>query len=245
MIKSMTGFASLTRDDEAATIAVTVRVGQPPVPRSAAAPAAVAGGARVAAPGARPAARGARPGRGDGHRAAAPGAGARSRAERAVSRGARRARSTGRASAGYIAGAMTPGDLLRFPQALSIRERPRRTRRRTSRRRELRRASRRRSRRRSTSSTRCGRARAASCAPTSTPGAQQLGELFERVARRRRSRRSTRCARGSSERVKELRADALADEATGRAGDREVRRPLGHHRGSRPVPRPPRALAGA
>ena len=47
------------------------------------------------------------------------------------------------------------------------------------------------------------------------------------------------------ERVKELRADSLADEALVAQEIAKFVGPLGHHRGGRPVPRPPRALAGA
>ena len=98
MIKSMTGFASLTRDDEAATIAVTIRSVnhkfldlQLRVPPSLAA-------VEVAAARAGAAARRARPGRSRRQRPATPRAGARGRAERGVSRRPRRrARSGARA----------------------------------------------------------------------------------------------------------------------------------------------------
>jgi uncharacterized protein (TIGR00255 family) len=123
MIKSMTGFASLTRDDEAATVAVTVRSVnhkfldlQLRIP-----PTLAAVEARLRALVQR------RVGRGrievtvnvqqrrtptlevdlnEAFLAALGGA-----LDRARERG-------------YISGVMTPGDLLRFPQALSIRERP-------------------------------------------------------------------------------------------------------------------------
>ncbi len=123
MIKSMTGFASLTRDDEAATIAVTVRsVNHKFLDLQLRVPPSLAlVEARLRALVQR------RVGRG--------------RVEVAVNVQQRkvpalevelneafldalggaldRARERG-----YVAGLMTPGDLLRFPQALSIRERP-------------------------------------------------------------------------------------------------------------------------
>jgi uncharacterized protein YicC (UPF0701 family) len=123
MIKSMTGFASLTRDDEAATIAVTIRAVnhkfldlQLRIPPSLA---AIEGRLR---------------GLVQKHVG-------RGRVEVAVNVQQRRAptvdvdlnetflEALGGAldrarERGYVAGPMTPGDLLRFPQALSIRERP-------------------------------------------------------------------------------------------------------------------------
>lgn len=123
MIKSMTGFASLTRDDEAATIAVTVRsVNHKFLDLQLRVPPSLATvEARLRALVQR------RVGRG--------------RVEVGVTVQQRRPptlevelnepflealgsaleRARGR---GYIEGVMTPGDLLRFPQALSIRERP-------------------------------------------------------------------------------------------------------------------------
>jgi uncharacterized protein (TIGR00255 family) len=122
MIKSMTGFASLTRDDEAATIGVTVRAVnhkfldlQLRIP-----PSLAASEARL--------------------RALAQKRVGRGRVEVSVSVTQRRAptlevqlnesflEALGAAldrarERGYVAGMMTPGDLLRFPQALSIMER--------------------------------------------------------------------------------------------------------------------------
>ncbi len=122
MIKSMTGFASLTRDDDAATISVTVRTVnhrfldlQVRIP-----PALAAVEARL--------------------RALVQRMIARGRVEIAITIQQRRApaldvdlndaflgalgTALDRARAlGYVSGAMTPGDLLRFPQALAIRER--------------------------------------------------------------------------------------------------------------------------
>jgi uncharacterized protein (TIGR00255 family) len=121
MIKSMTGFASLTRDDEAATIAVTVRsvnhryldlqLRLPPSLAAAEAKLRALVQQRVA----------------------------RGRVEVTVSVQQRRAptlevelneaflQALGAAlerarDQGYIEGVMTPGDLLRFPQALSIKD---------------------------------------------------------------------------------------------------------------------------
>ena len=122
MIKSMTGFASLTRDDEAATVAVTVRsVNHKFLDLQLRVPSTL--------------------GPSEGRlRGLVQKRVSRGRVEVAVTllqrktpavdvelnesfldalRGALdRAREQG-----YISGAMTPGDLLRFPQALSIRER--------------------------------------------------------------------------------------------------------------------------
>lgn len=122
MIKSMTGFASLTRDDEAATITVTVKSVnhrfldlQLRVP-----PSLVAVESRI--------------------RTIAQQRLARGRVEVSVAVQQRRvpalevelnepfldallAALERARERGHITGAMTPGDLLRFPQALSIRER--------------------------------------------------------------------------------------------------------------------------
>ena len=122
MIKSMTGFASLTRDDEAAAIAVTIRAVnhkfldlQLRIP-----PTLTAIESRL--------------------RALVQKHVGRGRVEVAVNVQQRRAptlevelneaflEALGGAldrarDRGYVAGPMTPGDLLRFPQALSIRER--------------------------------------------------------------------------------------------------------------------------
>jgi len=122
MIKSMTGFASLTRDDEAATIAVTVRsVNHKYLDLQLRVPPLL--------------------GPIEGHlRALVQKRVSRGRVEVAVSLQQRRTpaldvelneaflEALGGAlerarERGYISGSMTPGDLLRFPQALSIRER--------------------------------------------------------------------------------------------------------------------------
>ena len=209
MIKSMTGFASLTDDDEAATIAVTVRsvnhrfldlqLRLPPTlapiePRL---------------------------------RALVQQRVARGRVEVMVAVQQRRApalevelnepflQALGAAlerarAQGYIDGVMTPGDLLRFPQALSIREKQQ----------EL----------EGSDETLPPRVLEAIVAAvddldemrTREGGflrteldarRQQLGELFEQVSRSADQALDALRVR-LSERVKELRADALADETT-------------------------------
>ena len=123
MIKSMTGFASLTRDDEAATIAVTVKsVNHRFLDLQIRTPPAVAGlDTRI--------------------RTIVQQRVSRGRVEVTVSVQQRRVpaldvdlnepflEALGAAlerarERGHIEGAMSPGDLLRFPQALSIREKP-------------------------------------------------------------------------------------------------------------------------
>jgi uncharacterized protein (TIGR00255 family) len=122
MIKSMTGFASLTRDDEAATVAVTVRsVNHKFLDLQLRIPSTLGSiESRL--------------------RALVQTRVSRGRVEVAVSLQQRRTpavdvdlneaflEALGGAlerarERGYITGVMTPGDLLRFPQALSIRER--------------------------------------------------------------------------------------------------------------------------
>jgi uncharacterized protein (TIGR00255 family) len=123
MIKSMTGFASLTRDDEAATIAVTIRsVNHKFLDLQLRIPPSLASAeARLRALVQR------RVGRGR----VEVGVNVQQRRPptlevelnevflEALGGALDRARDRG-----YITGVMTPGDLLRFPQALSIRERP-------------------------------------------------------------------------------------------------------------------------
>ena len=122
MIKSMTGFASLTRDDEAATIAVTIRsVNHRHLDLQLRTPPSLAPIEAML-------------------RALVQRSVARGRVELAITVQQRRVPTLevelnetflealdgalGRArDRGYISGAMSPGDLLRFPQALSIRER--------------------------------------------------------------------------------------------------------------------------
>jgi uncharacterized protein (TIGR00255 family) len=209
MIKSMTGFASLTRDDEAATIAVTIRAVNhkfldlqlripPPL-------AAIEGRLR---------------GLIQKHVG-------RGRVEVSVNVQQRRVptvevdlnetflEALGGAldrarERGYVAGPMTPGDLLRFPQALSIRERPEDT---------------------PGEDERLGarveeavsaalgeldamRAREGGYLRTDLDARRAaIGELFERAARAADQGMLILRAR-LEERVRELRADALADEGT-------------------------------
>ena len=175
--------------------------------------------------------------------AAAAGAGGRGRVQRGVRRRRCRRRSSARASAGWSPGALTPGDLLRLPQALTIRERqPDQTTRPTS-------AAAARARsggraRRSPISTRCGRAKATICARISTRGATLLGDLVERDRRGGRRRPDGDGAR-LAERVRELRAELQADETAVAQEIVAMRGAVGHQRGGRAVPRPPRALVRA
>ena len=209
MIKSMTGFASLTRDDEAATVAVTIRAVnhkyldlQLRLPPSLA---AVEGRLRALAQ--------KHVGRG--------------RLEIAVTVQQRRVptvevelnetflEALGGAldrarERGYVAGPMTTGDLLRFPQALSIRERPEEA--------------------PGEDARLAGRVEEAVAAALGELDAMRtreggylradldgrraaIGELFERAAAAAEQGMAALQAR-LQERVRELRADALADEGT-------------------------------
>jgi uncharacterized protein (TIGR00255 family) len=210
MIKSMTGFASLTRDDEAATIGVTVRAVnhkfldlQLRIP-----PSLAAIETRV--------------------RALAQKRVGRGRVEVSVSVTQRRVptlevqlnesflEALGAAldrarERGYVAGMMTPGDLLRFPQALSIMER-------TGGEAE------------GADDQLAGRVEEAVSAALDELDSMRvreggylradldarravLGDLFERAAVAAEEGMSALRVR-LEERVRELRADALADEAT-------------------------------
>jgi uncharacterized protein (TIGR00255 family) len=212
MIKSMTGFASLTHDDEAATITVTVRSVnhrfldlQLRVP-----PSLAAIESRL--------------------RALVQQRVARGRVEVMVAVQQRRIPSLevelneaflqalGAAlqrarEQGYIEGVMTPGDLLRFPQALSIKDRP-----------DDAGAS---DEQLSKMAARVEEAVAAALGDLDEmrnreggflraeldARRQQLGELFEKVAMSADQALDALRVR-LGERVKELRADGLADEAT-------------------------------
>ena len=124
MIKSMTGFASLTHEDERATIGVTVRTVnhrfldvQLRIPQSLAdlEP-------RVRALLQKRLARG--PGRAGDHRCSCarrrrPTVELNEEFANALAAAIERARERG-----LVAGALTPGDLLRLPQAITVRERP-------------------------------------------------------------------------------------------------------------------------
>ena len=241
MIKSMTGFASLTRDDEAATIAVTVRSVnhkfldlQLRVP-----PSLGAVESRLRALVQR------RVGRGrvevgvtvQQRRVPALEVELNEAFLDALGGALDRARERG-----YVAGVMTPGDLLRFPQALSIRERPSETEGADEQRGRARRGGRGGGARRARRHARARR-RVPARRPRRAPRAAR-NACSSAPTPRRRTGMAAMQAR-LEERVRELRADALADESGDRPGDREVRGPLGRHRGSRPVPRPSRALARA
>lgn len=209
MIKSMTGFAALTRDDEAATIAVTIRAVNhkfldlqlrvpPPL-------AAIEGRLRVLVQ--------KHVGRGrvevsvnvQQRRVPTVEVDLNETFLEALGGALDRARERG-----YVAGPMTPGDLLRFPQALSIRERPEDT---------------------PGEDERLGarveeavsaalgeldamRAREGGYLRTDLDARRAaIGELFERAARAADQGMVILRAR-LEERVRELRADALADEGT-------------------------------
>ena len=120
--QSMTGFASTTPEDERATIGVTIRALnhrhldlQLRVPQSLSAIErdirALVGSARRA-----------RAGRAEPVAAAARRAGRRRRAQRGLRTALEAALNRAR-DRGLVTGALTPGDLLRLPQALTIRER--------------------------------------------------------------------------------------------------------------------------
>ena len=123
MIKSMTGFASLTRDDEAATVAVTVRsVNHKFLDLQLRVPSTLAPiEGRLRALVQKRVSRGrVEVGVTLQHRGT-PAVDVELNETFLESLGGALERARER---GYIAGTMTPGDLLRFPQALSIRERP-------------------------------------------------------------------------------------------------------------------------
>ena len=112
---------------------------------------------------------------------------------------------------GLVNGALTPGDLLRLPQAMTIRERqPDETKTRCWP--ALRRRWRaRRSSRRSSISTRCGRAKAISCARDLDSRRTRVADLVERIAAAADEGRAAMEQR-VAERVRELRTELQADE---------------------------------
>ena len=209
MIKSMTGFASLTKDDEAATIAVTIRAVnhkfldlQLRIPPGLS---AIEGRLRAVVQ--------KHVGRGrvevtvnvQQRRVPALDVELNEVFLDALGGALDRARERG-----YVAGPMTPGDLLRFPQALSIRERPEDTPGESD---QL--------------ATRVEEAVAAALDELDTMRTREggylrvdldarramLGELFERAATAAEQGIAGLQAR-LEERVRELRVDALADEST-------------------------------
>jgi uncharacterized protein (TIGR00255 family) len=209
MIKSMTGFASLTRDDEAATIAVTIRavnhkfldlqLRMPPTLAAVEARLRVLVQKHV--------------GRGrvevsvnvQQRRAPAVDVELNEVFLEALGGALDRARERG-----YVAGPMTPGDLLRFPQALSIRDRPDDSPGEDER-----------------LAARVEDAVAAALGELETMRIREggylrtdldarraaIGELFERAAMAAGQGMAAMQAR-LQERVRELRADAMADEST-------------------------------
>ena len=209
MIKSMTGFASLTKDDEAATIAVTIRAVnhkfldlQLRIPPGLA---AIEGRLRAVVQ--------KHVGRGrvevtvnvQQRRVPALDVELNEAFLDALGGALDRARERG-----YVAGPMTPGDLLRFPQALSIRERPDDT-----------------PEENDQLAARVEEAVAAALDELDTMRTREggylrvdldarramLGELFDRAATAAEQGIAGLQAR-LQERVRELRADALADEST-------------------------------
>jgi uncharacterized protein (TIGR00255 family) len=209
MIKSMTGFASLTKDDEAATIAVTIRAVnhkfldlQLRIPPGLA---AIEGRLRAVVQ--------KHVGRGrvevtvNVHQRRVPALDVELNEAFLDALGGALDRARER---GYVAGPMTPGDLLRFPQALSIRERPDDT---PGDNDQL--------------AARVEEAVAAALDELDTMRIREggylrvdldarramLGELFDRAATAAEQGIAGLQAR-LQERVRELRADALADEST-------------------------------
>jgi uncharacterized protein (TIGR00255 family) len=122
MIKSMTGFASLTRDDEAATVAVTVRsVNHKFLDLQLRVPSALASiEGRLRALVQKRVSRGRVEVAVNLQQRSTPAVDVELNETFLESLGGALERARER---GYISGTMTPGDLLRFPQALSIRER--------------------------------------------------------------------------------------------------------------------------
>ena len=107
---------------------------------------------------------------------------------------------------GLVVGGLTPGDLLRFPQAISITDRKD-----ESPDEAIRRRSKRRWPRRWWISIRCGPRKGRTCGPSSTAGAPSSATCSIGPRRRRRSAEAMRVR--LAERVKEMRADTTVDEA--------------------------------
>ena len=235
MIKSMTGFASLTHEDERATIGVTVRaVNHRFLDVQLRMPQALAE--------LEPRVRGLlqkRLARGRVELAISVQLRTVAGADRGAERGVRRTRSSAAHRAGARAGAGgRRADAGRSAAAAAGDDacasgRPKRIRRS---RRSWRPASRRRSSRRWPISTRCACAKAITCAPTSTARTQLLGRP-DRAARRRR-RRGARQRRGAAARAgpRDQRR-AAGRPGDDRAGDRARRGAVGHQRGGDAVPR--------
>ena len=241
MIKSMTGFASLTRDDEAATISVTIKsVNHRFLDLQLRIPASLAPlETRLRALVQKRVARG----RVEvvvgvqQRRAADP----RRRAERGVPDGARR-RDRARAGAGLRCGRDDARRSAAFPAGAG----DSRAHHRSGRRPGAPHAAGREHCGRGARRARCHarHAKAAICGPTSMRG----GRCSASCSSASRAR-PTRGWKALQARLARARAGAASRRAgrrgAHRAGDREVRRPVGHHRGGRAVPRASRALAGA
>ena len=139
---------------------------------------------------------------------------------------------------GLVAGALTPGDLLRLPQALTIRERqPDDDEAAQAERGGA--GARRGRRRRWSTSTRCERAKAITCAPISTAAGPSVADLVERIAVAADEGRAAMEQR-LAERVRELRDRAAGRRDRGRAGDRADGGAVRHQRRGRALPRPRR-----
>ena len=229
MIKSMTGFASLTRDEDPATISVTIRaVNHRFLDVQLRTPPALARSSRGC-------------GRWCSSRSRADGSrssiSVQSRADNGVDIEVNEAVIEAVARAGARARARPgrrradAGDLLRFPQAITH-QRARGTRRGSG---DARRRSKRRSPPRSTSSIACGAPKGRTCGPSWTRGAASSATCSIAPRGGGRGRRGAARAAGG--------ARAGAARRPGRrrggdrAGDRALREPVGHHRGDGPVPR--------
>ena len=145
---------------------------------------------------------------------------------------------------GLVAGALTPGDLLRLPQAITRarargRSRSRRPRRSSPP------ASKRPSSRRWPISTRCACARAGTCAPTSTAARTLLDAFIDARRRRRPTKARTSLEARLQERVREISLDLPVDEAMIAQEIVRTVAAVGHQRGSDAVPRAPGALGRA
>ena len=185
--------------------------GEPPLSRSAAADPAVAGGDRGRRAGAGRQARRARTRRAERCRCSC---GRRPASTSSSTRTFGRALETALDQArerGLVTGTLTPGDLLRLPQALTIRERQADGRRGGAG--ERGRAGARGGRPGAGRSRRdARRAKAITCAPTSISGATFVADLVERDRRRRPTKGAPAMEQRLAERVRELRTELQADE---------------------------------
>ena len=209
MIKSMTGFASLTRDEDLATISVTIRsVNHRFLDVQLRAPAA-ARRSRVQAAGARPAADRARTDRSLRVAAVARRQRRRRRGQRGGCRSGRGGLDRAR-ERGLVTGSLTAADLLRVPAGDLH---PRTSEGRRPRTRRWRRARKPPWPPPSKSSIGCGAPKGRSCAPSWTRRRTLLGDLFDRAAQAAAAGAEALRTR-LTERVRELHADPAVDEST-------------------------------